>query len=234
MKGVNFKNIVQIGDPMQYAYRYNIDGADELVFLDITASEENRRTRFDWVKRVAENVFIPLTVGGGIRSLEDMEELLKSGADKISINTTAVNRPKLIKKAAKIFGSQFIVLSVDALRQNGSWVITTHGGKKTHKTSPLKWAKKAQDLGAGEILLNVINSDGTQEGYNIELTQQFSEELEIPTIASGGAGKYEDFYRVFKMGKADAALAASVFHYGKMKIKELKKYLLDKGIPVRL
>ena len=232
VKGIQFTNLANLGDPVKYAVKYCDQGADELTFLDISASNENRSTRYDWVQRVAKNVFIPFTVGGGIRSLGDMEQLLNAGADKIAINTAAVLGPSLIKDAATRFGSQFVVLSIDALLKE-KWQVTTNGGRTVHPIDPLEWAKKAQDLGAGEILLNVINTDGVQEGFHVDLTQKLSETLQIPVIASGGAGNPEDFFNVLTKGKADAALAASVFHYEKLTVLQVKEYLKKKGVHVR-
>jgi cyclase len=233
VKGIKFRQLRKLGDPVTCAARYSDQGADELVFLDISASSERRSTRFDWVRSIAERIFIPFTVGGGIGSLRDMEKLLESGADKVSINTAAVERPALIREAARAFGSQFVVISIDALGNGGKWSVTTHGARQIHRLDALAWAKRAQDLGAGEVLLNVINSDGTQEGYDLDLTRRFSESLEIPIIASGGAGRLEDFLKVFTEGKADAALAASVFHFRKLTVGQVKRFLKGEGIPVR-
>lgn len=236
VKGINFVNLKDAGDPVEIAERYNELGADELVFLDITASYEKRKIMIDVVKRTSEKVFIPLTVGGGISDIDDIREVLKAGADKVSINTQAVKQPTLIRQAALRFGSQCVVVAIDAKkRPDGTgYNVYINGGRINTGLDAVEWAKKVEDLGAGEILLTSMDKDGTKDGYDIELTRLISEAVNIPVIASGGAGKPEHFKEVFTQGKADAALAASVFHYGELDIKELKRYLKDEGIPVRL
>ncbi|AAM25298.1 cyclase [Caldanaerobacter subterraneus subsp. tengcongensis MB4] len=236
VKGINFVNLKDAGDPVEIAERYNELGADELVFLDITASYEKRKIMIDVVKRTSEKVFIPLTVGGGISDIDDIREVLKAGADKVSINTQAVKQPTLIRQAALRFGSQCVVVAIDAKkRPDGTgYNVYINGGRINTGLDAVEWAKKVKDLGAGEILLTSMDKDGTKDGYDIELTRLISEAVSIPVIASGGAGKPEHFKEVFTQGKADAALAASVFHYGELDIKELKRYLKDEGIPVRL
>lgn len=236
VKGINFVNLKDAGDPVEIAERYNELGADELVFLDITASYEKRKIMIDVVKRTSEKVFIPLTVGGGISDIDDIREVLKAGADKVSINTQAVKEPTLIRQAALRFGSQCVVVAIDAKkRPDGTgYNVYINGGRIDTGLDAVEWAKKVEDLGAGEILLTSMDKDGTKDGYDIELTRLISEAVNIPVIASGGAGKPEHFKEVFTQGKADAALAASVFHYGELDIKELKRYLKDEGIPVRL
>lgn len=236
VKGINFVNLKDAGDPVEIAERYNELGADELVFLDITASYEKRKIMIDVVKRTSEKVFIPLTVGGGISDIDDIREVLKAGADKVSINTQAVKQPTLIRQAALRFGSQCVVVAIDAKkRPDGTgYNVYINGGRINTGLDAVEWAKKVEDLGAGEILLTSMDKDGTKDGYDIELTRLISEAVNIPVIASGGAGKPEHFKEVFTQGKADAALAASVFHYGELDIRELKRYLKDEGIPVRL
>ncbi|MDI3518825.1 MAG: imidazole glycerol-phosphate synthase subunit HisF [Caldanaerobacter sp.] len=236
VKGINFVNLKDAGDPVEIAERYNELGADELGFLDITASYEKRKIMIDVVKRTSEKVFIPLTVGGGISDIDDIREVLKAGADKVSINTQAVKQPTLIRQAALRFGSQCVVVAIDAKkRPDGTgYNVYINGGRIDTGLDAVEWAKKVEDLGAGEILLTSMDKDGTKDGYDIELTRLISEAVNIPVIASGGAGKPEHFKEVFTQGKADAALAASVFHYGELDIRELKRYLKDEGIPVRL
>ncbi|WP_026487182.1 imidazole glycerol phosphate synthase subunit HisF [Caldanaerobius polysaccharolyticus] len=235
VKGVNFVNLKDAGDPVEIARAYNQEGADELVFLDITASYEKRGIMIDVVRRTSEEVFIPLTVGGGIKSLEDFREILKSGADKVSINSAAVKDPSLIKEAARKFGSQCVVVAIDAKKVgNDRWNVYIEGGRIDTGLDATQWAKKAQDLGAGEILLTSMDADGTKSGYDLSLTRAVAEEVDIPVIASGGAGNKEHFYEVLTQGKADAALAASLFHYGQLSIKELKEYLRAQGVLVRL
>jgi cyclase len=234
VKGIKFKNLVDAGDPVETALAYEEQGADELVFLDITASYEDRSIMLDVVKAVAENVFMPFTVGGGIRNLEDIRKLLLSGADKISINTSAVKNPDLIKESAKLFGSQCIVVAIDAKRKEKGWEVYINGGRTPTGVDVIEWAKKVAELGAGEILLTSIDKDGTKSGYDIELTKMVSESVHIPVIASGGAGSVEHFYQVFTEGKADAALAASLFHFKEVSIPQLKEYLFSRGVPVRL
>ncbi|MEJ7554285.1 MAG: imidazole glycerol phosphate synthase subunit HisF, partial [Aquificaceae bacterium] len=213
VKGVRFLNLVDAGDPVEVAKVYEEQGADELVFLDITASAEDRKITLDVVKRVAEEVFMPFTVGGGISSLEDMRRLLEAGADKVSINTSAVKNPQLIYEGAKKFGSQCIVVAIDAKRRGNGWEVYIHGGRTPTGLDAIEWAKKAESLGAGEILLTSMDRDGTKSGYDIELTRAVSEAVNIPVIASGGAGSMEHFYEAFVLGGADACLAASLFHF---------------------
>jgi imidazole glycerol-phosphate synthase subunit HisF len=262
VKGVSFVNLRDAGDPVENAKFYDEQGADELIFLDITASHEKRNIILDVVMRTAEDVFMPLTVGGGIRTLEDIRDLLKAGCDKVSINTTAVIDPYFIRKASERFGSQCIVVAIDAKRVTGTlsdatgekwfddpslkdvclalpvddmrWAISTHGGRKMKLIDAVRWAKKTEELGAGEIMLTSMDRDGTKDGYDVELTRAISEAVNIPVIASGGAGTLEHLYEAFAFGKADAALAASIFHYREYTVKQAKEYLRDKGIPVRL
>lgn len=236
VKGIGFNNLRDAGDPVEAARTYDEAGADELVFLDISASVENRGTLIDVVKETAKEVFIPLTVGGGIRNLQDIDSLLHVGADKVSLNTTAVKNPKLIYEAAKRYGSQCIVVAVDAkLREDAKgWEVYIHGGRTNVGMDVLEWCKTVWDLGAGEILLTSIDADGSKEGYDVPLTSKVAEMVNIPIIASGGAGCKEDFLRVLTEGKADAALAASLFHYGELAIGDLKSYLLQEGVHVRI
>ena len=236
VKGVNFVNLRDAGDPVEIAAAYDKAGADEVVFLDITASSDARNTVVDLVRRVAENVFIPFTVGGGIRTVDDFRALLREGADKISINSSAINRPELISEAADKFGSQCVVVAIDARRrEDGSgWNIYKNGGRIDTGLDALEWAYKVNKLGAGEILLTSMDCDGTKAGYDIELTRQISEIVSVPVIASGGAGTKEHFYEALTEGKADAALAASLFHYKELEIRDLKKYLTEKGVSMRL
>lgn len=266
VKGVNFQNLTDAGDPVENAKFYDEQGADELVFLDITASHEKRKTILDVVARTADDVFMPLTVGGGIKSLNDIRDLLNAGCDKVSINTTAVRTPYFIKEAAERFGSQCIVVAVDAKRvipgmtfepdepwlswlsdpglsevrlttpSNGGavWALSTHGGRKMRQIDAVKWAKKMEDLGAGEILLTSMDRDGTKIGFDIELTRKISEAVSIPVVASGGVGTLEHLREGLVEGKADAALAASIFHYREYSVQEAKEYLRSKGVPVRL
>ncbi|MEJ7554794.1 MAG: imidazole glycerol phosphate synthase subunit HisF [Aquificaceae bacterium] len=233
VKGVRFLNLVDAGDPVEVAKVYEEQGADELVFLDITASAEDRKITLEVVKRVAEEVFMPFTVGGGISSLEDMRRLLEAGADKVSINTSAVKNPQLIYEGAKKFGSQCIVVAIDAKRKGNGWEVYIHGGRTPTGLDAVEWAKKAESLGAGEILLTSMDRDGTKSGYDIELTKAVSKAVNIPVIASGGAGSMEHFYEAFVLGGADACLAASLFHFKEISIPELKGYLASKGVPVR-
>lgn len=236
VKGVNFVNLKDAGDPVEVAAAYDKAGADEVVFLDITASSDARRTVVDMVRRVAEKVFIPFTVGGGIRTVDDFKELLREGADKISINSSAINTPGLISDAADKFGSQCVVVAIDAKRRaDGSgWNVYKNGGRIDVGLDAVEWAMKAAKHGAGEILLTSMDCDGTKDGYDIELTRMIAENVPIPVIASGGAGKMEHFYDALTEGKADAALAASLFHYKELEINDLKNYLNEKGVPVRL
>ena len=236
VKGVNFVNLRDAGDPVEIAAAYDKAGADEIVFLDITASSDARKTVVDMVRRVAENVFIPFTVGGGIRTVEDFKVLLREGADKISINSSAINRPELISEAADKFGSQCVVVAIDARRRaDGSgWNIYKNGGRVDVGIDAVEWAEKVCRMGAGEILLTSMDCDGTKAGYDIELTRSIAEAVSVPVIASGGAGTKEHFYEALTEGKADAALAASVFHFGEIAIPDLKSYLRKEGINVRL
>jgi len=235
VKGVKFLNLVDAGDPVEAAVRYNKAGADEVVFLDITASHEKRKTIVDVVRKTAEKVFIPLTVGGGIREVSDMELILKNGADKVSVNTAAVQNPKLIENGAKKFGRQCIVLAVDAKKKAGKgWEVYVHGGRTATGIDVIKWVKEAVDLGAGEILLTSMDADGTKNGYDIELNRAVSDAVRVPVIASGGAGSPEHMLHVLNEGRADAVLAASIFHYKEYTVKSVKKYLSDKGIPIRM
>ena len=236
VKGVNFVNLRDAGDPVELADAYNHAGADELVMLDISASIESRSTLIDTVRRVAEKLFIPLTVGGGIRVLEDAKRLLDAGSDKVSINTSAVERPELVTELASRFGSQAIVVAIDARWQAESknWQVCTYGGSRPTELDAVEWARKAESLGAGEILLTSMDADGTQAGFDCPLTAAIACTLHIPVIASGGAGNLEHFAQVFTEGSADAALAASVFHYEQYGVRELKEYLKARGIPMRL
>lgn len=262
VKGVSFVNLRDAGDPVENARFYDEQGADELIFLDITASHEKRKIILDVVERTAEDVFMPLTVGGGIKSIEDIRALLNSGCDKVSINTTAVKDPFFISRAAEKFGSQCIVVAVDAKRvadnmanatgedwfndaslrdvvlelpaEGLTWAISTHGGRQMKLINAVRWAKKMEELGAGEIMLTSMDKDGTKDGYDIELTRIISETVSIPVIASGGAGTLEHLYEGLVAGKADAALAASIFHFREYTVKQAKEYLRDKGVPVRL
>ncbi len=263
VKGVSFVNLRDAGDPVENAKFYDEQGADELIFLDITASHEKRNIILDVVKKTASDVFMPLTVGGGIRSIDDIRDLLKAGCDKVSINTAAVKDPYFISKAAEKFGTQCIVVAIDAKRVSGSlsdtagekwfedralkdvcldlpaiaqlsWAISTHGGRKMKPINAVQWAMKMEELGAGEIMLTSMDMDGTKDGYDIELTRTISESVSIPVIASGGAGNLEHLYEALEYGKADAVLAASIFHYREYTIREAKEYLKSKGVPVRL
>lgn len=235
VKGVSFVNLRDAGDPVEAAAQYDKQGADELVFLDITASSQSRNIVLDMVEKVASTIFIPFTVGGGIRSTDDFTSLLRAGADKVSVNTAALLNPKLISDAAEKFGSQCVVCAIDAKRcGNGGWTVYRDGGRIDTGKDALKWAKEAEKLGAGEILLTSMDCDGQKAGYDLELTAAVSQSVSIPVIASGGAGKLEHFYDAFTKGKADAVLAASLFHFGEITIPELKKYLAGTGIPVRL
>jgi cyclase len=263
VKGVNFQNLTDAGDPVENAKFYDEQGADELVFLDITASHEKRKIILDVVARTADDVFMPLTVGGGIKTLDDIRDLLNSGCDKVSVNTTAVQNPYFIKEAAERFGSQCIVVAVDAKRVRADmiyepaapwfndeflrevkldlsvltplkWAISTHGGRKMRLIDAVKWAKKMEELGAGEILLTSMDRDGTKDGYDIDLTRIIGETVSIPVVASGGVGTLEHLREGLVEGKADAALAASIFHYREYSIREAKEYLKSKGVPVRL
>ncbi len=236
VKGINFVNLRDAGDPVEVAKAYDQAGADELVFLDITASSDARNIVIDMVRRVAETVFIPFTVGGGIRTVEDFKVILREGADKISINSSAINTPELISDAADKFGSQCVVVAIDAKRRvDGSgWNVYKNGGRIDVGLDAVEWAMKAEKMGAGEILLTSMDCDGTKAGYDIELTKMISENVSIPVIASGGAGTMDHFYDALTEGKADAALAASLFHYKELEIVDLKQYLRDKDVPMRL
>lgn len=235
VKGVNFVNLIDAGDPVEIAAAYDKAGADELVFLDITASSDNRGTVVDMVRRVAEKVFIPFTVGGGIRTVEDFKVLLREGADKISINSSAINTPELISNAADRFGSQCVVVAIDARRREDGrgWNVFKNGGRIDTGLDAIEWAMKANKMGAGEILLTSMDCDGTKAGYDIELTRLISQNVSIPVIASGGAGTKEHFYDALTDGCADAALAASLFHFKELEILDLKTYLADRGVSVR-
>lgn len=236
VKGVNFVDLIDAGDPVEIAKAYDAAGADEIVFLDITASSDGRETVVDMVRKVAANVFIPFTVGGGIRTVEDFKVLLREGADKISINSSAINRPELIREAAEKFGSQCVVVAIDAKkRADGTgWNIYKNGGRVDVGIDAVEWAKKVDALGAGEILLTSMDGDGTKAGYDLELTRAIAEAVSIPVIASGGAGTLEHFYEALTEGKADASLAASLFHFKELEIKEVKQYLREKGVSVRM
>ena len=234
VKGVNFVNLTDAGDPVECAKIYDKAGADELVFLDITASSDGRDTVVDMVNKVAREVFIPFTVGGGIRTVEDFRRILNAGADKVSVNSAAVKRPELISEAAKRFGSQCVVCAIDAKRNAaGRWDVYLNGGRINTGIDALEWANRAENLGAGEILLTSMDADGTKAGYDLELTKQVSQNAGIPVIASGGAGTLEHFYDAFTDGMADAVLAASLFHFKEIEIRDLKNYLKSRGIPVR-
>ena len=235
VKGVNFVNFRDAGDPSEVASAYDAAGADEVVFLDITASADSRATQLEWVRKVASKVFIPFTVGGGIRTVDDFKALLREGADKISINSSAINTPRLISDAADKFGSQCVVVAIDARRrEDGSgWNVYKNGGRIDTGLDAIEWAMKANALGAGEILLTSMDCDGTKAGYDIELTRMIADNVSIPVIASGGAGTKEHFYDALTEGHADAALAASLFHYKELEIMDLKNYLADRGVSVR-
>ncbi|MEJ5173260.1 MAG: imidazole glycerol phosphate synthase subunit HisF [Hydrogenothermaceae bacterium] len=235
VKGVKFLNLIDAGDPVEIASIYDREGADEIVFLDITASAEDRDIILDVVKKTAETVFMPLTVGGGVRTLEDIRKLLESGADKVSINTAAVKNPSLVESAAKRFGSSTIVVAIDA-KQVGEnrWEVYINGGRTPTGIDAVGWARAVYDLGAGEILLTSMDRDGTKSGYDVNLTRAVSEAVKIPVIASGGAGSMDHFYQAFTEGKADAALAASLFHFRELDIPDLKRYLKSKGVNVRI
>lgn len=236
VKGINFVNLKDAGDPVEVGAAYDLAGADELVFLDITASSDAREIKLDMVRRVAETIFIPFTVGGGIRTVEDFRMILREGADKIAVNTAAILNPNLISEAAEKFGSQCVVVAIDAKRREDGkgWNIYKNGGRVDMKIDAVEWAIKAEKLGAGELLVTSMDCDGTKDGYDLELTRTISECVSIPVIASGGAGKKEHFYEALTAGKADAALAASLFHYKELEIKEVKEYLRERGVSVRL
>lgn len=234
VKGIKFVNIRDAGDPVEMAQLYDQKGADELVFLDITASSDKRKIMVDVVERTGDVVFIPFTVGGGLRNIEDIKAILRAGADKVSLNTSAVQNPDLIKESSRIFGSQCIVLAVDAKRKGNSWEVYTHGGRTPTGIDAVEWVKKAENLGCGEILLTSMDADGTKDGYDLPLTKAISEAVNIPVIASGGAGNEEHIYDALTKGKADAALAASIFHYEEHSIRKIKEYLRSKNVSVRL
>lgn len=236
VKGVNFVNLIDAGDPVECAKVYDKAGADELVFLDITASSDGRDTVLDMVERVAREIFIPFTVGGGIRTAEDFRNILKAGADKVAVNSAAIKNPQLISEAAQKFGSQCVVCAIDAKRRaDGSgWDVYLNGGRVNTGLDALEWARDAEKLGAGEILLTSMDADGTKKGYDLELTRRISENANIPVIASGGAGTLEHFYDAFTLGNADACLTASLFHFREIEICDLKKYLKNKGIDMRI
>ena len=236
VKGVNFVDLRDAGDPVEIAKAYDKAGADELIFLDITASSDQRETVVDMVRKVAEQVFIPFTVGGGIRTVDDFKKLLREGADKVSVNSSAIDNPELVRDAAQKFGSQCVVVAIDAKRRadGTGWNIYKHGGRLDVGIDAVEWAKKVESLGAGEILLTSMDGDGTKAGYDLELTRAIAEAVSIPVIASGGAGTLEHFHEALTAGKADAALAASLFHFKELEIREVKEYLREKGVSVRL
>jgi cyclase len=234
VKGVRFVDLADAGDPVEAAIAYDRQGADELVFLDITASHEGRATMLEVVRRTAEAIYMPLTVGGGIRSLEDVRTLLRAGADKVSINTAALARPDLIREAAERFGSQCIVVAIDAKRHGARFEVYTHGGRRPAGRDAVAWAQAAAALGAGEILLTSMDRDGTRDGYDLELTAAVSSEVPVPVVASGGAGTLAHLHEVLTAGRADAVLAASIFHFGEYQIAEAKAYLRARGVPIRL
>lgn len=234
VKGVNFLDLIDAGDPVESAKAYNISGADELVFLDITATHEARGTVVDMVSRVAAQVFIPFSVGGGIRTVQDIRAILNAGADKISLNSAAVLNPELIRKASSMFGNQCIIVAIDVRKKPQGWYeVVIEGGRKPTGIDAVTWAKKAVEFGAGEILLTSMDRDGTKSGYDLDITRQIAQAVNVPVIASGGAGKMEDFYDAITVGQADAVLAASLFHFGEIEIRDLKKYLAQRDIPVR-
>lgn len=233
VKGINFVNLRDAGDPVEQARVYDREGADELVFLDISATNEGRKTTVDMVRKVADQVFLPLTVGGGIRTVEDMRTMLLAGADKVGVNSAAVARPEVLSEGATRFGSQCIVLAIDARRNGDSWEVYTHGGRKPTGIDAIEWAIHCVKLGAGEILLTSMDGDGTLAGYDIELTRRIAEAVNVPVIASGGAGKLEHFAQVLTDGKADAALAASLFHDKTLTVGDVKTYLIEQGLSIR-
>lgn len=232
MKGVNFTDLVDAGDPVEMARVYDAEGADELVFLDITASSGSRETTYDVVRRTAEQVFIPLTVGGGVRAVDDVDKLLRAGADKVAVNTAAIARPELLREIAERFGSQVLVLSVDARRTGQGFEVTTHGGREGTGIDAIAWAQQAEEMGVGEVLLNSMDADGTKRGYDLELITAVRQKTSLPLIASGGAGGLDDFAPAVRAG-ADAVLAASVFHFGQMRIGDAKQALVRAGFAVR-
>ncbi len=235
VKGINFVGIKEVGDPVECAKEYNLQGADEIVFLDITATHEKRKTMIDVVERTAKEVFVPLTVGGGINSVDDFRNMLRAGADKVSVNSSAVRNPDLIKEAADIFGSQCVVVAIDARRrEDGGFTVVINGGRIDTGLDAVEWAKKVYELGAGEILLTSMDADGTKQGFDIELLNAITEVVDIPVIASGGCGKLEHFSQVFKETSADAALAASLFHYKELTVSQVKEHLKENDITVRM
>ncbi len=234
VKGINFVNLVDAGDPTEQAKFYSENGADEICFLDITASNENRDTIYDVVKKTSKKCFVPLTVGGGVRNVEDINKLLNCGADKVSINTAAVQNAEVVLESSKKFGSQCIVVAIDAKKNGNKWEVFTHGGRNNSEIDALEYAKKMEDSGAGELLVTSMDRDGTQVGYDIDLMSKISSIVNIPVIASGGVGNLDHLVDGIKLGKASAVLAASIFHYGKHSVKEAKEYLDSKGIPVRI
>jgi imidazole glycerol-phosphate synthase subunit HisF len=240
VKGVRFVNLRDAGDPVEAAQAYDAQGADELVFLDISASHEGRQTMLEVVRRTAEGIYMPLTVGGGVRSLEDIRTLLRAGAEKVSLNTAALERPALVTEAARAFGSQCIVVAIDGKRVPGStngrsgWMVYTHGGRRSAGRDAVEWAMEVERLGAGEILLTSMDRDGTGDGYDLELTRAVSEAVTVPVIASGGAGALEHLHAALTAGKADAALVASLFHFGRHRVGEAKAFLRERGVPVRV
>ncbi len=234
VKGINFIDLKDAGDPIEQAKHYSQNGADEICFLDISASIENRDTILNVVRKTANEVFIPLTVGGGIKSIDNISSLLKAGADKVSINSAAINNPDIVRKSSNFFGSQCIVVAIDVKKINNDWYVYSHGGTKKTELFALDWIKQVQEMGAGEILLTSMDKDGTKSGFDIELLYEISKFIKIPVIASGGVGKLEHFYEGVVKGKANALLAASVFHFNEISIKEVKEYLLSKNIEVRL
>jgi len=234
VKGVHFVDHRDAGDPVELARTYNRQGVDELVYYDITASSDDREIFVDVVERTADTVFIPLTVGGGIRTVEDMDRLLRAGADKVSINTAPIARPELISEGAARFGSQCIVIALDAKRHNGHFEVFSHGGRRPTGLDAVEWAARAVELGAGEVVVNSIDTDGTRDGYDLEMNAAIASAVTVPVIASGGAGKVEHFYDVLTTGRGDAALAASVFHFGQLTVADTKRYLHERGVAVRL
>ncbi len=234
VKGMSFVNLVDAGNPVEAAVQYDKEGADELVLLDITATSDGRNTMVDIVKQVANSIFIPFTVGGGIKSVDDFNTMLRAGADKVSVNSAAVKRPDIINEASYKFGAQCVVVAIDAKRKGNSWEVYTAGGRIPMSIDAVEWAVEAEKRGAGELLVTSMDEDGQKKGYDLGLTKAISERVNIPVIASGGAGAYEHFYDAFTIGKADAVLAASLFHFGEIPIPKLKEYLKEKGISVRL
>jgi len=233
VKGVNFVNLKDVGDPPEMAAAYEKQGADEIVFLDISATAEGRKTLMNVVERTAERLFVPLTVGGGIRNKGDMRTALNAGADKVSVNTIAVQKPEVISDGAEDFGRQCVVVAIDAKREGKSWKVYTHGGRNRTDIDAIEWAKQAEELGAGEILLTSMDADGTKDGYDIPLTAKVADAVRIPVIASGGCGNAQHIYEVLAQTGAEAALAASIFHYGELTVQQVKDYLMDKGVHVR-